>query len=113
MKLTIIAATGGVGQQLLAQARNPAKLPPDVLATNNARIVTSDLAVRPAGLLETAVAGADAVLSTLGPHNNSDAGIAAPGTRAIITAMRAAGGRRIVDSISLRIVVLFLGWLIS
>ena len=64
-------------------------------------------------VLETAVAGADAVLSTLGPHNNSDAGIAAPATRAIITAMRAAGGRRIVDSISLRIVVLFLGWLIS
>ena len=42
MKLTIIAPTGGVGRQLLAQAldvghdvtavaRHPAKLPPDVL----------------------------------------------------------------------------------
>ena len=48
MKLTIIAPTGGVGRQLLAQAldahhdvtavaRNPAKLPPDVRATRDAR----------------------------------------------------------------------------
>ena len=107
MKLTIIAPTGGVGRQLLAQAldaghdvtavaRNPAKLPPDVLAAENARIITGDLAAPDPQVLETAVAGADAVLSALGPHNNSDAGIAAPGTRAIITAMQAAGVRRIV-----------------
>ena len=55
MKLTIIAPTGGVGRHLLAQAldaghdvtavaRNPAKLPPDVLAAKNARIITGDLA---------------------------------------------------------------------
>ena len=95
MKITIIAATGGVGRQLVSQAlaaghdvtavaRNPARLPPDVLAAGAARVVTS------------AVAGADAVLSALGPHNNSDAGIAAPGTTAITDAMRAAGVRRIV-----------------
>jgi len=36
------------------------------------------------------------VLSALGPHTNRDAGIAAPGTAAIITAMRAAGVQRIV-----------------
>ena len=107
MKITIIAPTGGVGRQLLAQAldarhdvtavaRNPAKLPPDVLATRDARVVISDLAAPDPQVLESAVAGADAVLSALGPHNNSDAGIAAPGTRAIITAMRAAGVRRIV-----------------
>ena len=107
MKITIIAPTGGVGRQLLAQAldarhdvtavaRNPAKLPPDVLATRDARVVISDLAAPDPQVLESAEAGADAVLSALGPHNNSDAGIAAPGTRAIITAMRAAGVRRIV-----------------
>ena len=77
-------------------ARSPAKLPPDVLATKNADVVTSDLAAPDPQVLETAVAGADAVLSALGPHNNSDAGIAAPGTAAIIAAMRAAGVRRIV-----------------
>jgi uncharacterized protein YbjT (DUF2867 family) len=107
VKLTIIAPTGGVGRQLLTQAldgghdvtavaRNPAKLPPEMLAAGNARIVTSDLAAPDPQILEAAVAGADAVLSALGPHNNSDAGIAAPGTRAIITAMRASGVRRIV-----------------
>ena len=106
MKITIIAATGGVGRQLVSQAlaaghdvtavaRNPAKLPPDVQA-GAARVVTADLSHPDLQVLESAVAGADAVLSALGPHNNSDAGIAAPGTRAIIDAMRAAGVRRIV-----------------
>lgn len=107
MKLTIIAATGGVGRQLLAQAldaghdvtavaRNPAKLPPDVLASRAARVVIADLAAPDLQVLESAVAATDAVLSALGPHNNADAGIAAPGTTAIITAMQNAGIRRIV-----------------
>ena len=107
MKITIIAATGGVGRQLVGQAlasghdvtavaRNPAKLPPDVLAAGTARVIAADLARPDPQVLESAVAGADAVLSALGPHNNSDAGIAAPGTKAITDAMRAAGVRRIV-----------------
>lgn len=107
IKLTIIAATGGVGRQLLGQAldaghdvtavaRNPAKLPPDLFASPAARIVTADLAAPRAELLRSAVAVADAVLSALGPHNNRDAGIAAVGTAAILTAMRTAGVRRIV-----------------
>jgi uncharacterized protein YbjT (DUF2867 family) len=107
LKLVIIAATGGVGRQLLSQAldaghdvtavaRNPAKLPSSVLAAGTARIVAADLGAPDPQALESAVSGADAVLSGLGPHNNADAGIAAPGTRAIIAAMRAAGVRRIV-----------------
>src|SRR5215471_49272 len=107
MKLTIIAATGGVGRQVLRQAlsaghdvtavaRDPAKLPADILAAGAVRVVTADLAGPDAQALESAVAGADAVLSALGPHNNSDAGIATPGTAAIITAMRTAGVQRIV-----------------
>jgi putative NADH-flavin reductase len=107
MRLTIVAATGGVGRQLLGQAldaghdvtavaRNPAKLPPDVLTSRAARMVTADLAAPEPQVLESAVAGADAVLSALGPHNNRDAGIAAAGTAAVITAMRAAAVRRIV-----------------
>src|SRR6516162_8865316 len=89
MKLTIIAATGGVGRQLLRQApdaghdvtavaRNPANLPQDVLAKRAVRIAAADLAVPDPQVLQDAVAGADAVLSALGPHNNADAGIAAP-----------------------------------
>src|SRR5215475_11753908 len=106
MKLTIFAASGGVGRQLLQQAvaaghdvkavvRNPAKLAGE-LAGEKVRVVTADLGAPDPAVLESAVAGADAVLSALGPHTNADAGIAAPGTAAIITAMRTAGVRRIV-----------------
>jgi putative NADH-flavin reductase len=101
MKLTIIAATGGVGRELLQQAlaaghdvtavvRNPGKL------SRQVRAVTTDLTTPDPAALESAVAGTDAVLSGLGPHSNSDAGIAAQGTRAIVAAMKAAGVRRIV-----------------
>jgi putative NADH-flavin reductase len=101
MKLTIFAATGGVGQQLLEQAvaaghdvtavvRNPNKLSRDV------RTVTADLATAGPAVLEPAIAGADAVLSGLGPHSNADAGVATRGTRPIVEAMRATGVRRIV-----------------
>lgn len=101
MKLTIIAATGGVGRELLEQAvaaghdvtalvRNPAKL------SRQVRSVTADLAAADPAVLEPAVAGSDAVLSALGPHSNADAGIASRGTPAIAAAMKAVGVRRIV-----------------
>jgi putative NADH-flavin reductase len=101
MKLTIIAATGGVGRELLGQAlaaghdvtavvRNPGKL------SRQVRAITTDLTAPDPAALESAVAGADAVLSGLGPHSNSDAGIASQGTRAIVAAMRATGVQRIV-----------------
>jgi putative NADH-flavin reductase len=91
MKLTIFAATGGIGRHLLDQAlaaghdvtavvRNPRTLPAGV------RVVTADLAVASPADLEPAVAGADAVLS----------GIASRGTLAIVGAMRATGVRRVV-----------------
>jgi putative NADH-flavin reductase len=101
MKLTIFAATGGIGRQALDQAlaaghdvtavvRNPKGLPGDV------RIVTADLAAADPAALESAVAGVDAVLSGLGPRSNAEAGIASHGTRAIVQAMQATGVRRIV-----------------
>jgi putative NADH-flavin reductase len=103
MKLAIIAATGGVGRELLAQAvaaghdvtavvRNPAKLARQV------RAVTTDLTDPDPAALESAVAGTDAVLSGLGPHSNADAGagVASRGTRAVVAAMGATGVRRIV-----------------
>jgi putative NADH-flavin reductase len=101
MKLTIFAATGGVGRQVLEQAvatghdvtavvRNPAKVAADV------RIVRADLADPDPDVLASAVKGAGAVLSGLGPHSRAEAGIAAPGTRAIVGAMKAADVRRIV-----------------
>jgi len=101
LKLTIFAATGGIGRQALEQAvaaghdvtagvRNPRKL------SRQVRTVTADLATPDVAALESAVAGADAVLSGLGPRSNSEAGIAWRGTQAIVQAMQATDVRRIV-----------------
>lgn len=103
MKLTIVAATGGIGRQLLAQSRaaghkvtavvrDPGRLDTEVDA------VAVDLAEPSAhaGALHAAVSGADAVLSGLGARTKADHGVAARGTRALIEAMEAAGTRRLV-----------------
>jgi putative NADH-flavin reductase len=102
MKLTIFAATGGIGRQLLEQAiaaghdvtavaRNPQNLP-----ATPARVVAADLASADAAALQSAVEGADAVLSALGARTKADAGVAVRGTRAITEAMRASGVRRVI-----------------
>jgi len=101
MRITIFAATGGIGTAALEQAvdaghqvtavvRNPRRLTRPVPA------VTADLSDPDPEALRRAVAGADAVLSGLGPRRARDAGITAPGTRAIVDAMLATGVRRIV-----------------
>ena len=102
MKLTIVAATGGIGRELVEQAlaaghdvtavaRTPGRLPPAPI-----RVVAADLAAPDPAVLRTAVAGADAVLSGLGPRSKADAGITWRGTQAVTEAMQAAGVRRIV-----------------
>jgi putative NADH-flavin reductase len=102
VKLTIFAATGGIGRQLLEQAiagghdvtavaRQPQQLPPA-----QARVIAADLAAAGPAVLQPAVAGADAVLSGLGARSKAEAGIAWRGTQAIIQAMQVAGVRRIV-----------------
>jgi putative NADH-flavin reductase len=101
VKLTIIAATGGIGRLILEQAvaaghevtavvRNPSRLSLDVPSA------TVDMAVPDPETLRSAVTGADAVLSGLGAHRRSEAGVASRGTRAIVIAMRAAGAQRLV-----------------
>ena len=101
MKLTILAATGGIGRQALEQAlaaghdvkavvRNPQKLAADV------PFVIADLADPDPVAIAPALEGTDAVLSGLGPHSVSEAGIASRGTRAIVDAMQATDVRRIV-----------------
>ena len=101
MKLTIFAATGGIGRQLLAQAvaaghevtavvRNPKKLSPEI------RAIMADLAASDPVAIDSAVEGTDAVLSALGPRSISEAGITSQGTRAIVQAMKAVGVRRVV-----------------
>ncbi|WP_205326444.1 NAD(P)-dependent oxidoreductase [Glycomyces sp. YM15] len=101
MKLTVIAATGGVGRAVLVQAleaghdvtavvRNPSEL------DRKAPAVAVDLADPVTESLVAAVAGADAVLSCLGPRARVETGIVAPGTARIIAAMQAAGTRRLL-----------------
>ena len=82
VKLTIFAATGGIGRQLLEQAvaaghdvtavvRNRQSLP-----STPARVVIADLAAADPAALQPAVSGADAVLSGLGARTKADAGVA-------------------------------------
>src|SRR5215813_2253135 len=71
MRITLFAATGGVGREVLDQAvaaghhvtavvRNPKTLVRQVAT------VTADLAAPDPGVLESAIKGADAVVSCLG-----------------------------------------------
>lgn len=104
MKLTIFGATGGIGGQLLDQAvaaghevtavvRDPRRFAP---SRDGVRVVTADLTDPAPSVLESAVAGADAVLSGVGPRPMAKAGVAEHGTRAIVRAMDATGVRRLV-----------------
>lgn len=102
MKLTIVAATGGIGRHLVEQAvaaehevtavaRRPRDLPAGV------RAVAVDFARPDMQALASAVRGADAVLSALGPRDpRADAGITSRGTSAIVAAMQAEHVRRII-----------------
>ncbi|MEV6648677.1 NAD(P)-binding oxidoreductase [Amycolatopsis sp. NPDC051371] len=108
MKLTIVGATGGVGAHLLDQAvaanhdvtavvRNPSRLPTPGEPGAPARVVTADLtSAAPNAAFTTAIAGADAVLSALGPRHRSEDGVVSLGTRRIVDAMQVAGVRRLV-----------------
>jgi putative NADH-flavin reductase len=102
VKLTIVAATGGIGRHVLDQAlaaghdvtavvRDATSLPAGV------RAVTADLATARPADLEPAVAGADAVLSGLGPRApRHPEAITSRGTRALVEAMVGTGSRRLI-----------------
>lgn len=102
MKLTIVAATGGIGKHLVEQAaanghevtavaRRPHDLPAGIQA------VAVDFARPDMDALASAVRGADAVLSALGPRDpRAHMNITSHGTRAIVAAMQAEHVRRII-----------------
>jgi putative NADH-flavin reductase len=106
MKLTVVAATGRIGRLVVERAlaaghdvtavvRNPANLPPGVTSFR-AELSAAGLSTTDPAALAPAFAGADAVLSGLGPRTRRDFGVVEPGTRALIAGMRAAGARRLV-----------------
>jgi putative NADH-flavin reductase len=101
VRLTIVAASGGIGQELLRQAlaaghditavvRNPAKI------TDAVRVVQADLARPDVSVLAGAVKGADAILSGLGARSRAEVGVVSAGTEALIEAAGDAGVRRLV-----------------
>jgi putative NADH-flavin reductase len=104
LQVTVFGATGKIGRhvvdQLLAAghsvtayARNPSKLP---TTQPNLTVIQGGLD-DPAGI-GRAVAGADAVISALGPSLRRGASRTpvSDGTRAIVAAMQAAGVRRFI-----------------
>lgn len=103
MRLTIFGATGRTGTHLVRQAleeghdvtavvRDPARL--DVPAHERLRVVTAQV-TDPASAT-SAIEGADAVLSALGPLGRAPSTICEEGNRSIIAAMGKTGVRRLV-----------------
>jgi putative NADH-flavin reductase len=105
MRLTIFGATGKTGRHLVRQAldaghevvafaRTPSKLE---VEDERLRVVQGD--VREAERVAKAVAGADAVLSVLGPTSNEPPYEVTQGMRNIVAAMEEHGVRRLVQSV--------------
>ncbi len=103
MKIAIIGATGGTGQkameqalaaghQVIAVARNPGKIS---LTHDDLEVRTGD--VLDVGSIETAIAGADAVMSAIGTERLKEpTTFYSGGTANILQAMKARGIRRII-----------------
>ncbi|MGL5829835.1 MAG: NAD(P)-dependent oxidoreductase, partial [Angustibacter sp.] len=104
MKLTVFGATGRVGGHILRQAQaaghevTAAVRDPAALAAEfpDQRVVPIDFSSPDDSALVAALAGADAVLSALGPRSNRTAGIAEASTRALLPAMEREGVARIL-----------------
>jgi putative NADH-flavin reductase len=106
MKLTIFGASGATGRQLIGQAlaagnqvvayaRNPAKI-----LTNQAGLTVVQGELSNAAAIGRAILGADAVLSVLGPRLGEElrSQPLTHGMQAILTAMQISGVRRLVIS---------------
>ena len=104
MKLAILGATGATGTCLVSQAlaaghdvtavvRDPARLV--VTAHPRLRTVTADV-MDPASI-SPAVAGADAVISAVGPRGTGPTTVIQDSVRSIIQAMDKAGTRRLLQ----------------
>ena len=94
MKIVIFGATGGTGKQLVEQAlaaghhvvayaRNPSKLN---INHEQLKVIQGELADE--ALIESAVTGADAVISVLGPRGGSKNKPITQGMKNIITTMK-------------------------
>ncbi len=102
MKVTILGATGGTGREVVKQAladghsvtayvRTPSKLK---MEHERLSVVQGEL--DSVENLTTAIAGADAVVSTLGPTENKPSQLLTNGMQHIIHAMQTAGVKRLI-----------------
>ena len=105
MNVTVFGATGAIGQLVVSEllaaghtvtayARNPAKVPPSW--PDDVRVVVGE--ITDAVAIDTAVTGADAVVSALGPSMDRKAtGLPlVEGTRLIVEAMQRHGVKRYI-----------------
>jgi putative NADH-flavin reductase len=101
MRLSIVAATGGIGRHLLRQAldaghdvtaiaRSPEKIKDPV------RTAFADLAHPDVPALTEAIGDADAILSALGARTKAESGVAWRGTAALVEAAWETKTRRLV-----------------
>lgn len=102
MRLFILGATGGVGSELVEQALARgnevtalARSPGKIRAGRPALTVVSGDPLDSAQL-KSALPGHDAVLSALGHRRGSPAALLASGARALVSAMRQTGRRRLL-----------------
>jgi len=104
MKLTIFGATGKTGrflvEQALAKGHTVTALArsPDKLAVHHDRIKVIQGDIRDSEKVSQAVAGADAVISVLGPTSNKPEMTVSRGMDNILAAMRQHGVRRLIQS---------------
>ncbi|HUB42092.1 MAG TPA: NAD(P)H-binding protein [Streptosporangiaceae bacterium] len=113
MRLTIFGATGGTGACLTEQAlgaghdvtavvRDPARLTVSAsasvqsLSPLGARLHVSTADVMDPAAIIPAMAGADAVLTAIGPRGTGATTVSQDSVRSIIAAMRKAGARRLL-----------------
>lgn len=104
MKLAIFGATGRTGQHLVQQALNAGHevsvlaRTPSKLTVQNPRLNVVQGDILDAARVEQTIAGADAVLSALGPTQNKPDYVVSRGMDNILNAMKKHGVRRLVIS---------------
>ncbi|HXB46341.1 MAG TPA: NAD(P)H-binding protein [Streptosporangiaceae bacterium] len=108
MRLTIFGATGGTGTCLIEQAlaaghdvtaivRDPARLTVRTSSPElTARLQVDTADVMDPAAITPAVAGADAVLTAIGPRGTGVTTVSQDSVRSIIAAMQKAGARRLL-----------------
>jgi putative NADH-flavin reductase len=107
MRLTIFGATGGTGTCLTEQAlaaghevtavvRDPARLTVRQSPAFTARLQVSTADIMDPATIIGAVAGADAVLTAIGPSGTGVTTVSQDSVRSIIAAMQKAGARRLL-----------------